>query len=248
MLLQSLTLSGKISTISPVLCGSDAEGFNVAAYGKEGILTLFKAHLRVSDLHANVGIATFLEVNLFSEVVVLSGDTFVVSAKSSVFGGDLGVLLTDAAKLTLSVLEGELLVAEVSTATVKKLLGVFDASLSAAELKVKGLELVGLLGRLGGASLVHLLQTGELSPHLGALHLNALDLALQVLQLSPLIVVLVALLHSIFSQTTGFKVLFVQKTLGSGHFIVQVQVLLGSGKKTNRVVRQWHHMMFQNLV
>ena len=246
MLLQSLTLGVQVSTISSVLGGSDAEGLDVAAHGKEGILTLLEAHLGVSDLHANVGVAALLEVNLFSEVVVLSSDTLVVSAEGSVFGGDLGVLLTDAAKLTLGVLEGELLVAKVGAAAVQQLLGVFDAGLSAAELEVKGLELVGLLSSLRRARLVHLLKTGELSPHLGALHLHALDLALQVLQLGPLVVVLVTLLHGVFSQASGFEVLLIQKTLGTGKFIVQVQVLLGSEGYTNRVVRQWHHMGFRN--
>ena len=114
-------------------------------------------------------------------------------------------------------------------------MGVVDTSLGAVKLEVEALKLVRLAASFDRLSLVHLLQTGELSPHLSTLHFDSLDLSFEILELGASIVVLVSLGNSIFSQSAGLEVFLVQKTLGTGKFVVQVEVLLGpTGQKAQK--------------
>ena len=227
VLLEGLSLSEEVTVVVSVLLLCNTEALNITSDGEESVLTLLKSHLRVTDLDGDVGVAALLEVNLLSKVVVLSSNSLVVSAESSVLRAELGVVVSDAAELTLSVLESELLVAEVGGAAVEELLGVLDAGLGASKLEVKALKLVSLLGGLGGTSLIHLLQTGKLSPHLGSLDLDALDFSLEVLELSSGVVVLIALGDGFLTKAASFEVLLIEESLGAGKLVVEVKVLLG---------------------
>ena len=148
MLFKSFSLGKQVSVIGTVLGGCDPEALNVTSNGEEVVLLLLQANLTVTDLHRNVSVASFLEVYLLSQVVVLGGYALVVAAKSSVFSAELGVLFSDTSEFSFGILKSQLLVAEVGAAAIKKLLCVLDASLCARKLKVKGLELVGLAGGL----------------------------------------------------------------------------------------------------
>ena len=227
VLLECFSLSQEVTVVGAALRLSHAEALNVASEREEHVLLLLKAELRVTNLDGDISVTALLEVNFLSKVIVLASNTFVVSAESGVLSRNARVLLTDASKLPLSVLERELLVPEVSAAAVEQFLCVFDAGLSAGQLKVERLELVSLIGSLSGPLLVHLLQAGELTPHLSALNLHAFDLALEILELSALIVVLVTLGDSLLAQAASLEVLLVEQALGAGQLIVEVEILLG---------------------
>lgn len=84
-----------------------------------------------------------------------------------------------------------------------------------------------MVSSLDTSSLVHLLEAGELSPHLSPLHLDALDFSFEVLELSARIVVLISLLNGILSEAASLEVFLVQEALGAGELVIQVEVLLG---------------------
>jgi len=95
VLFKSFSLGKQVSVIGTVLGGCDPEALNVTSNGEEVVLLLLQANLTVADLHRNVSVASFLEVYLLSQVVVLGGYALVVTAKSSVFSAELGVLFSD---------------------------------------------------------------------------------------------------------------------------------------------------------
>lgn len=226
MLLQSLSLGKKVTIVSAALRLGHAEAFNIASQREKHVFLLLEAELRVTDLDGDIGVAAFLEVNLFSKVIVLTSHTLIVSTESGVLGRDAGVLLTDASKFSLSVLKSELLVPEVSAAAVKKLLGILDAGLRARELEVERLELVGLVGSLSGSLFVHLLQASKFTPHLSTLNFDALNLTLEVLELGTLVVVLVTLGDGLLAQAASLEVLLIEEALGAGKLVVKIKVLL----------------------
>lgn len=96
---------------------------------------------------------------------------------------------------------------------------------------------------LVGPGLVHLLKTGQLAPHLGPLHFDTLDLTLKILELSSLVVVLVTLGHSLFSQASGLEILLIEHALRAGQLVIQVQVLLGPMYIQKSDVRIWYEML-----
>ena len=88
-----------------------------------------------------------------------------------------------------------------------------------------------MLGRLNGAGFIHLLQTGEFTPHFSSLHLDTLDLTLKILKLGSLVIVLVSLGDCFLAETTSLEVLLIKHALGAGKLIIQVKVLLGPNNK-----------------
>ena len=66
MLLEGVSLCEQVSVVCAVLALSDSQTLHVSPHGEQGVFTLLKAHLRVTNLDRNVSIATFLEVNLLS--------------------------------------------------------------------------------------------------------------------------------------------------------------------------------------
>ena len=227
VLLKSFSLGEEVTVVSAALRLSHTEAFNIASKCEEHVLLLFETELRVPNLDGDISVAALLEVNLLSKIIVFSSDTFVVSAESSVLSRNARILLTDTSKFSLSVLERKLLVPEVSAAAVEQFLCVFDSGLCAGQLEVKRLELISLVCSLSSSLLVHLLQAGELTPHLSTLNLDAFNLTLEILELSALIVVLVSLSNSLFAQAASLEVFFVEQALGAGQFIIKVEILLG---------------------
>ena len=135
-----------------------------------------------------------------------------------------------------------MLVTQVGAAAVEQLLCIFDAGLRARQLEVKALKLVGLASGLVGPALIHLLKTGELAPHLGPLHFDTFNLTLKILELSSLVVVLVTLGHSLFSQASSLEILLIEHALRAGQLVIQVQVLLGPTHIKKSDVRIWYEM------
>ena len=121
---------------------SDSEALDVTPSTEQNVLLLLQSELRVADLNRNVGVAALLEVHLLAEIEVLTANTFVISAQSTVFSTNASILFADTGKLTLCVLESQLLVPKVGAAAVQELLSILNAGLCARELKVKRLELI----------------------------------------------------------------------------------------------------------
>ena len=231
MLLESLALSKKITVVSSVLTLSDAEALNVTPRAEQTVFLFLETELRVADLHRHISVAALLELNFLAKIIVLSTYTLIIPTKSTVLGADASILFTNASELTLGIFKGNLLVSEVSTAAVEKLLRILNASLGTGQLEVEGLEFISLVGSLSGSLLIHFLQTGKLTPHLSTLHLDAFNLALKVLKLGPLIIVLIALGNGFFAQTASLEVLFIEHTFGASELVVKVKILLSPKKK-----------------
>ncbi len=86
VLFESFSFSEEISVVSAVLLRCDSKALDFATDCEVGVFFFFQAQLRVTDLHSNIGIASLLEVDLFSKIEVLSSDSFVISSKGSVLG------------------------------------------------------------------------------------------------------------------------------------------------------------------
>jgi hypothetical protein len=213
MLFKGLSLSRKVAIIRTVLVLCYPEALDIASHSEQCVFFFFKADLGVTDLNGDVGVATLLEINLLSKIVIFLGNSLIISSQGRIFISHLGIFFPDAGQLPLCVLQGQLLVPEVGRATVEKSLCVFNTRLGAVQFEIEVLELVILLGGFVGASLVHLLQTSQLTPHLSSLDFNALDLTLQVLELGPLVIILITLGHSLFSEAASLEVLLIEHAL-----------------------------------
>lgn len=233
--LKSFTLGDEVTVVTSVLSTLDTEALNVSTGTVQSVLLALKSDLSVSDLNADIGVAALLEVYLLSEIIVLTRDSVVVSPESSVLSGEFGVLASETSKLTLSVFETDLLGTQVTAARVEQLRGVVDASVSARKVEVQTLKLVSLLAGLDGAGVVHFLESSDLSPHFSPLYLNALNLALDIVQLGSGVSVAVALGNGFVAQSARLEVLLVQEAFRTGEFVIQIEVGLCPAGKTNAV-------------
>jgi hypothetical protein len=235
VLLKGVSLAEEISVIGSVLAALHAKVLNFSAGGIQGVLLLLKADLGVSNLDGDVGVAALLEVNFFAEVVVLAGDTVVVSSEGTVLAAELGVVASHAGELSLSVFKSNLHSSKLGAASVKKLLGVVNAGLGAGKIEVETLKLLALVSSFSGAVLVHLLKASDLSPHLSALHFDRLDLALKIVEGGSGIGVRVSLLNSLVAETASLEVLLIKEAFRSGKLVIQIEVLLGPTRRQRQV-------------
>ena len=172
VLLKGFFLSEEVAVGVSVLGGDHSEVLDVSSGAVERLFLLFSSDFAVANLYTYVGVAALLEVDLFSKVVVLGGNSLVITSKGSTIGGESVVMLAETGEFVLTVVKGGLLGAQVAGPDVDELLGVLDTGLSAVELEVKVLELVGLLTSFVGLALIEFLQTGDLSPQFCTLMFN----------------------------------------------------------------------------
>lgn len=84
VLLESFSLGEEVTVVSAALRLGHAEALNIASKREEHVLFLFEAELRVTNLDGDISVASLLEVNFLSKIIVFSSDPFVVSTESSV--------------------------------------------------------------------------------------------------------------------------------------------------------------------
>ena len=145
MLFKSLSLGRQVTIFVSVLVLCYPEALDITSYSEETVFFFLQAELGVTDLNGDISIATFLEINLFSKIVIFLANSLIISSKCCVFIRNLGIFFSDALQFPLCVFQGKLLVSEVSSAAVKKSLCVFNTSLSAVKLEIEVLKLIILL-------------------------------------------------------------------------------------------------------
>lgn len=227
MLLKGILFSLKVGAVVSVLTVEHTLAFYIAAAHKESFFFFFQTNFCVSNLTANVAVASFLEVNFFTEVVVLSSYALVVSADGGIISCKARISVADTSEFTLGILKLRLLDTKVSLAHIDQFLSIFDAGLSTGHLEVQTLQPVVLFVGFVLFGLVKLFQTCNFPPHLCALHLDALNVALQILHLGTCVSNLVSSGDRLVAKTACFEVLFVQETFGSGLLISQLSMLAG---------------------
>jgi len=136
-------------------------------------------------------------------------------------------VVTKAGKLSLSVLESNLLASKIVAASINKSLSILNSLLGSLQVTLKTLELVVLVTSLSGLHVIKLLVSLDLSPHLSSLDFDHLNFFFQVSDLGSQVSILVALRDVVITKTSSLEELLVQQSFGSLHLIGQIVVLVG---------------------
>ena len=80
MLFKGLSLSRKVAIIRTVLVLCYPEALDIASHSEQTVFFFFQADLGVTDLNGDVSVATLLEVNLLSKIVIFLGNSLIISS------------------------------------------------------------------------------------------------------------------------------------------------------------------------
>ena len=145
VLLESLFLGKKISSIVSILVRLDTQAVNISPACEERVFLFFETHFGVTDLNRDIGVTSFLEINFLAQVVILSTNAFVVPSQTSIGLRKVSVRVSHSGELSLSVLESELLCSQILAAGINELLGILDTSLGAVVFEVQVLQFFSLV-------------------------------------------------------------------------------------------------------
>ena len=80
MLFKSLSLGRQVTIFITILLLCYPEALNITSYSKETVFFFLQAEFRVTDLNGDISIATFLEINLFSKIVIFLANSLIISS------------------------------------------------------------------------------------------------------------------------------------------------------------------------
>ena len=80
MLFKSLSLGRQVTIFVSVLVLCYPEALDITSYSEETVFFFLQAELGVTDLNGDISIATFLEINLFSKIVIFLANSLIISS------------------------------------------------------------------------------------------------------------------------------------------------------------------------
>jgi len=115
VLLKSTKLSSEVIVLSLRLSVNTPLVVHIFTGYKQSVFSLLEFAVSAFDLTSHVSVAAVLEINILAEVVVFSSGAFVIGTEVSILSVEFTVQVADSLELTLTVFEGSLLGAEVSS-------------------------------------------------------------------------------------------------------------------------------------
>ena len=80
MLFKSLSLGRQVAIFVTVLVLCYPEALDITSYSEETVFFFFQAELRVTDLNSDISVATLLEINFFSKIVIFLSNSLIISS------------------------------------------------------------------------------------------------------------------------------------------------------------------------
>ena len=77
---KGLSFGRKVTSFVTILVLCYPEALNITSYSKESIFSFLQAELGVSDLNGDISVATLLEINLFSKIIIFLGNSLIISS------------------------------------------------------------------------------------------------------------------------------------------------------------------------